>query len=144
VSFISGIDTSFPSCEDSSTSENIIRFCGFIIFYIGTVIYNLNIIVAGKYLRPAPSGTLAHHILIAKGPFALIRHPLYVSYILITLGLGLILLNVLSFIFVLLLVLGIYPTAKAEESVLLMQLGDEYANYQKSVGMFFPRLRKNK
>jgi protein-S-isoprenylcysteine O-methyltransferase Ste14 len=37
-------------------------------------------------------------------------------------------------------VIGIYPTAKAEEEMLIERFGEEYIEYQRKVGMFFPRL----
>lgn len=59
-----------------------IQVVGLIIFYIGAITYNLNIIIAGKYLRPSTSGILDDHRLVKKDPFRIIRHPLYVSYLL--------------------------------------------------------------
>ena len=126
-----------------STPHHItIQIVGFIIFYIGAFTYNMNIVFAGKYLRPAPSGTLGNHRLIQKGPFAIIRHPLYVSYVLILTGLGFVLLSYWLLIPALFIIGGIYPTAKAEEKVLIEQFGDEYIKYQQKVGMFFPKCRK--
>jgi protein-S-isoprenylcysteine O-methyltransferase Ste14 len=123
----------------STPYKATIQIIGFLVFYIGALIYNMNIIIAGKYLRPAPSGTLENHRLIKKGPFAIIRHPLYVSYVLILTGLGFILLSYWLLIPALFLIIGIYPTAKAEEKVLIEQFGDEYIKYQQKVGMFFPK-----
>ncbi len=124
----------------SSLMPLLTRMVGLFLFMLGGSMYYYTIIVAGKYLRPAPSGTLQEHMLINKGPFAIIRHPLYVSYVLISLGLGLVFFNFLPLFSALLLLVGIYPTAKAEENVLTKQLGKEYIDYQKQVGMFFPRL----
>ena len=125
-----------------SPYKSIIQIIGFIIFYVGALVYNMNIIFAGKYLRPAPSGTLENHRLVQKGPFAIIRHPLYVSYILISAGLSLALLSYWLLIPTFFIVLGIYPTAKAEEKVLIEQFGDEYIKYKQRVGMFFPKFGK--
>jgi protein-S-isoprenylcysteine O-methyltransferase Ste14 len=102
----------------------------------------LNIIVAGKYLRPAPSGTLESHKLVQKGPFRIIRHPLYVSYIFILAGLSMVLLTFWLLIPTLFLIIGIYPTAKAEEEILIEQFGEEYINYKRNVGMFFPKIHR--
>jgi protein-S-isoprenylcysteine O-methyltransferase Ste14 len=124
----------------SSPYDMAIQIAGLVFFYVGTAIYNLNIIIAGKYLRPAPSGTLKKQRLIRKGPFALIRHPLYVSYILILTGLSGILLSFWILIPALFVMIGIYPSAKAEEDILIEQLGDEYLTYKKDVGMFFPKI----
>ena len=35
---------------------------------------------------------------------------------------------------------GIYPTAQAEEGMLVKQFGKEYIGYNRRVGMLFPRL----
>ena len=128
----------------SSSYETAIQIAGLIIFYIGAVTYNLNIIVAGKYLRPALSGTLEEHKLIQEGPFAVIRHPLYVSYIFILAGLSLILLSYWLLIPTLCMIIGIYPTSKAEEETLIEQFGEEYTEYKRKVGMFFPKLKKRR
>lgn len=126
----------------SSSYKTTIQILGFTIFYIGAITYNMNVIVAGKYLRPAPSGTLETHRLIKKGPFAVIRHPLYVSYILILAGLCLVLLCYYLFIPTFFIITGIYPTAKVEEDTLIEQFEDDYIKYKQQVGMFFPRFGK--
>ena len=40
------------------------------------------------------------------------------------------------------MIIGIYPTAKAEEQTLIEQFGEEYIKYKQKVGMFFPKFRK--
>ncbi|WP_157237941.1 methyltransferase family protein [Desulfobacter curvatus] len=133
-------DTSFIKHGSvGSAPVGLFQVIGLIIFSAGAVTYNLTIVAAGKYLRPAPAGTLDKHILIDKGPFALIRHPLYIAYLLINVGLSLTFLYVIPLFSAVLIVLGIYPTARAEEAVLVKQLGDKYIRYQQHVGMFFPR-----
>jgi len=128
-----------------SPYKTVIQIIGLIIFYIGAVTYNLNVIVAGKYLRPSMSGTLEKHKLIKEGPFAVIRHPLYVSYIFILAGLSSVLLTYWLLIPTLFMIIGIYPTAKDEEEILIEQFGDGYREYKKKVGMFSPKLfRGNK
>jgi protein-S-isoprenylcysteine O-methyltransferase Ste14 len=62
--------------------------------------------------------------------------------VLILTGLSLVLLSYWLLIPTLLIVFGIYPTAKAEEEVLIEQFGSDYIRYKHRVGMFFPRLRK--
>jgi len=80
--------------------------------------------------------------LIKEGPYAIIRHPLYVSYIFILAGISLILLTCWLLIPTLLMIIGIYPTAKAEEETLIEQFGEEYLEYKENVGMFFPRIKR--
>jgi protein-S-isoprenylcysteine O-methyltransferase Ste14 len=147
LAWVGGIILLFSSQYDrvlgdftyTTSFDTAIRVVGFLIFYTGAGIYNLNIIVAGKHLRPAPSGIPKNHQLVQTGPFALVRHPLYVSYILILVGLSFILTYWLL-LPSLAMTVSIYPTAKTEEESLIRQFGDEYRQYQRRVGMFFPRL----
>jgi len=141
--FLNRFHSAFGWLTFSSPHKIPIQIIGFIVFYTGAVAYNINIIIVGKYLRPAPSGTLENHKLIQKGPFAVIRHPLYVSYMLITAGLGLVLLSYWLLIPTVLILIGIYPTARAEEAILIEQFGDEYVRYKQRVGMFFPKFQKD-
>jgi protein-S-isoprenylcysteine O-methyltransferase Ste14 len=140
ILLLNEFDTVFGSLIFQGPSAVLIQIGGFVIFYLGAVTYNLTLFAAGKYLRPAPSGIHGEHRLIQEGPYGVIRHPLYVSYILILAGLSLALLMVWLLIPVVCIVVGIYPTAKAEEEVLAEQLGEEYNRYKQRVGMLFPRL----
>jgi protein-S-isoprenylcysteine O-methyltransferase Ste14 len=128
----------------SNPYELAIQIVGLFIFYIGAIIYNLNIIIVGKYLLPSISGLSEDHKLIQNGPFGIIRHPLYVSYILILTGLSLTLLTYWLLIPTLFVIVGIYQTAKAEEELLIEQFGEEYIKYKQKVGMFFPKIWRRK
>ena len=119
-----------------------IQIIGLIIFYAGAITYNLNIIFAGKNLCPVQFGITEDHKLIQNGPFGIIRHPLYVSYILILAGLSLTFLIYWILVPALFIIIGIYPTAKAEEETLIEQFGEEYIEYKRKVGMFFPKFKR--
>jgi protein-S-isoprenylcysteine O-methyltransferase Ste14 len=41
-------------------------------------------------------------------------------------------------------IIGIYPTAKAEEELLIEKFGEQYRECKKKVGMFFPKIWKVK
>ena len=117
-----------------------IQVVGFLVFYAGAMLLNWALFVAGKYLRPSTSGVYEEHKLIQTGPLGIVRHPYYVSYVLILVGLSLALLTYWPLIPALCIVIGIYPTARTEEEILIGQFGEEYIAYQRKVGMFFPRL----
>ncbi len=102
----------------------------------------LNIVFAGKNLCPAQSGIIEGNKLIQNGPFGIIRHPLYVSYILILSGLSLIPLIYWLLIPTLLIIIGIYPIVKSEEKNLTKQFGEEYIEYKRKAGMLFPKLKR--
>lgn len=122
--------------------DSLIELVGLGIFYIGAFMYNYTLYGAKKYLRPAPAGILNDHKLIQNGSFGIIRHPLYTSYLLLLGGLSLLLHTYFLFIPTIFLVIGIYPTAKAEETMLLEQFGEAYEEYMSRVGMFLPKIKK--
>ncbi len=142
--FLNNFYNIFGFLTFSSQFEVIQQIIGFFIFYIGDITYNLTIILTGQYLSPSTSGLVEDHKLIQKGTFRIIRHPLYVSYLLILVGLSLILLIYWLLIPTIFVIIGIYPTAKTEEETLIQQYGEEYIEYKRKVGMFFPKLRKSK
>lgn len=117
------------------------QIVGGFVFFIGAAIYNWVLFVAGKYVQPAPSGISTHHQLTTKGPFALVRHPLYVAYAIISIGLMLVLSNWWVGFSALGIMAGMPAMARAEEENLLKRFGDDYRAYQKCVGKFFPKLK---
>lgn len=81
------------------------------------------------------------HRLIIRGPYRLVRHPLYASIMLMFYGGVLLFRNYVDFITVSLIFIPfMYYRAKQEEKLLLLTF-DEYASYQKKVGMFFPKFK---
>lgn len=100
----------------------------------------------GFYLLSSAWHVLYHaqrkHSLATTGPYARIRHPQYVAFVLILLGFLLqwpTLLTLLMFP-VLLLMYG--RLAITEENEMRQQFGADYDAYAHSIPRFFPRLRK--
>ncbi len=80
--------------------------------------------------------------LITAGPYAFIRHPLYVGTFLIGAGFCVVVRNVgLALAALIFFVLVYRPKAQSEEVVILEQWGEDYATYQRSVSRWFPALR---
>jgi protein-S-isoprenylcysteine O-methyltransferase Ste14 len=120
-----------------------IQSIGLGFFFLGGIGYNWVLRSAGKYVQPAPSGALEEHKLVTTGPFGVVRHPLYVSYFIILVGLLFTLLTYWIVIPLLFLLIGIRSTARAEEIVLVELFGESYEKYQLEVGMLFPRIGRN-
>ncbi|MFQ6125068.1 MAG: methyltransferase family protein [Candidatus Heimdallarchaeota archaeon] len=82
-------------------------------------------------------------ILITKGPYRFCRHPLYLSFILMILSIGLMLRSILSLVFTVLLSI---PTmvyrANIEDKLLKDKFGEEWENYAKNIGILGPKLRR--
>ena len=95
-----------------------------------------------------PSLSTGHYVLpdqkvISTGPYALVRHPLYVAAFLVWFSLALAFSSVAVLLITLLYVIPSYVVyMRAEEEMLLRHLGDAYVTYRARVGMFFPRIRR--
>jgi protein-S-isoprenylcysteine O-methyltransferase Ste14 len=119
-----------------------VQIVGWVVLYVGSLFFAWTIGFAGKSLRPSTSGVHADHRLVQDGPLGVVRHPYYVSYVLMLVGLGLILATLWPLLLALCVVIGMGPTARAEEAHLTALFGQEYEQYQKRVGRFFPKLFK--
>jgi protein-S-isoprenylcysteine O-methyltransferase Ste14 len=86
----------------------------------------------------APAGDI-HHIL-DTGLFKLVRHPFYVSLILITLSFVLMLRSYMLLAGLVVIIVILVGDARKEEIKMLEKFGDEYKRYQQEIGMFFPRV----
>ncbi|TFH07828.1 MAG: isoprenylcysteine carboxylmethyltransferase family protein [Candidatus Thorarchaeota archaeon] len=82
------------------------------------------------------------HSLITEGPYSRVRHPMYTILNMFSFGVALVTANFLVIGFALLLLLPFPFVAKKEEQMLLDTFGDEYSEYIKRTGRFFPRIRK--
>jgi len=85
----------------------------------------------------------ADHKLVTNGPFAIVRHPMYVGLILAALGSLLIYLTWTTLAFVV-FVPFVLLRARREEQVLAVEFGPEWQQYCKNVPAFLPRLRRNR
>jgi protein-S-isoprenylcysteine O-methyltransferase Ste14 len=95
----------------------------------------------GSGITPT-SATRKEHQLVTSGPYRWVRHPLYTVGSSMFIAFGMIadnwfiaLLGVLAFI-------GMAARTPKEEANLVEKFGDEYREYMKRTGRFFPRLSK--
>jgi protein-S-isoprenylcysteine O-methyltransferase Ste14 len=85
------------------------------------------------YLQLRPS-----HRLIAHGPYARIRHPIYSAIVGWLMSLGLVAANWIAFAFAALAALNFLLRIQGEEKMMLQQFGDEYREYMKRTGRLLP------
>ena len=83
----------------------------------------------------------ADHKLITYGPFAIVRHPMYLGISIAALG-GLLLYQTWTLFVFLLLPLGLIRRAKVEERVLAGEFGDQWRDYCRRVPAFLPKLSR--
>ncbi len=82
--------------------------------------------------------TLPEHCLVNSGPYAFVRHPLYASYLLLTLGFFLSTEDWLVGSLMLTYFLAVTSRAKREEAMLRTRLGTIYAEYCRRTPRFVP------
>jgi protein-S-isoprenylcysteine O-methyltransferase Ste14 len=81
--------------------------------------------------------------LVTDGVYSYVRHPQYVGFLLMTLGLLVHWATLPLLIMWPLLVKQYYNLAKMEESEMLEKFGEEYEAYMKKTPRFFPYIRQN-
>lgn len=83
----------------------------------------------------------ADHRLVTHGPFALLRHPMYLGLNLMAAG-GILLYRTWTFVFVLSHCPALVLRARREEAALAAQFGAAWTQYTQRVPAWFPRLQQ--
>lgn len=81
----------------------------------------------------------AGHRLITSGPYALVRHPMYLGIFLTGLG-GILLYRTWTLVFITLTGMGLVLRARREEQVLAAEFGQAWQDYCRRVPPFIPRI----
>jgi len=85
------------------------------------------------------------HLLVTTGAYRISRHPQYVGHIIFLIGYA-VLFNALYSLYLTPLILIVYLVLAIVEEKYDLELifGDEYKDYKKEVGLFFPKIRRRK
>ena len=83
----------------------------------------------------------ANHRLITHGPFAVVRHPMYVGVIMASFG-GLLTYRTWALVFAATTFLGLAVRARREEQVLAAEFGQQWQAYCRQVPAWIPRLQR--
>ena len=79
--------------------------------------------------------------LVTEGPYARMRHPIYLAFLLMQIAVLLLTANgFIGFCGIAILVSVIAIRVPQEEKLLIEQFGDEYQNYIKQTGSLLPKL----
>jgi protein-S-isoprenylcysteine O-methyltransferase Ste14 len=84
---------------------------------------------------------LKNHKLVTWGPYKHSRHPSYLGYSLMFLGITALWSNILAVI-PLAAIPGYVKVTSREEKLLELHFGNEYLEYKKKTGRFIPRLKQ--
>ena len=116
-----------------------IRAIGVVLLFGG----NFIIFLAHKYLGKNWSGALdiqSNHTLITNGIYQYIRHPMYLGFLFVVIGVFLMsanwLLGILMFIWYAFMYFG---RVNHEEQMMIDEFGDTYQAYMKRTGRIFPK-----
>jgi len=113
---------------------------GFIIMFLGmgfNLIVRMNL---GKNWVPL-SKTTEGQELVTEGIYSRVRHPFYLSILILFSGVAVISWNLYGLLFLILAFLALIIRIKKEENELIAKFGDEYKNYKKETPMIIPRLK---
>jgi protein-S-isoprenylcysteine O-methyltransferase Ste14 len=80
---------------------------------------------------------------IRKSVFNVVRHPIYLSEILLYLGFLMLSISLAAAFVLLIAILFLHYISRYEERLLLARFGEEYREYMKEVPMWVPRLRRS-
>lgn len=128
-----------PSRGGSALAESILRACGLAIALSAILLTRS----ALRHLRDQWSlkARLRHqHRLVTDGPYARVRHPLYLAFFLLTAGTGIALSTPLGMLLALPLSLtGAFIRLRAEDRMLQASFGEEFKEYAQRVPALIPR-----
>jgi len=93
----------------------------------------LSIVFGEKREKPA---------VIRKSVFGVVRHPVYLSEILLYLGLLMLSISLAGAVVLVIAIGFMYYISRYEERLLIARFGEDYEKYMREVPMWFPRLRK--
>ncbi len=79
---------------------------------------------------------------IKKGVFNVVRHPIYLSEILLYLGLLMLSISLAAAVVWVIAIGFLHYISRHEERLLLARFGEDYEQYMREVPMWIPRLRK--
>ena len=81
----------------------------------------------------------ADHQLVTHGPFAFVRHPMYLGIMMTSLG-GLLIYRMWTLLFLSVVFLGLAMRAKREEQALAAEFGEQWETYCQQVPAWIPRI----
>jgi protein-S-isoprenylcysteine O-methyltransferase Ste14 len=116
----------------------ILRVTGVLMIAAGAVLAAWAIRSIGKDMQ-TDIAVNKGHVLRTEGAYAIVRHPMYLSLILLGLGAGLTTLNLLLIGFTLFVLAPVqFLRARKEEELFVKHFGLAYKGYQKKTSMIFP------
>jgi protein-S-isoprenylcysteine O-methyltransferase Ste14 len=121
--------------------DSYVQTLGILLTALGYFLFTWSVIARGRYATAWEMR--GNHKLVTWGPYRYIRHPSYLAYFIMFPSLFLMWLTWIALIPII-AIPGYLQITREEEKMLIQRFGDEYKTYQKTVGQFFPKLKKTK
>lgn len=96
-------------------------------------------LVLGRWFS-ASFGIKPGHVLVTHGPYAVVRHPMYLGLLVLGAGLGLAFDSAITIVIALAYVVPFALHAMVEEQMFARHFGQDWDDYAKRVPRLFPRL----
>lgn len=119
--------------------DSWVQLAGIFMTGFGYFLFTWSVLARGRY---ATSWEMPEdQRLVMWGPYRHVRHPSYLAYLILFVGLFLTLLNLVALVpFV--AVPGYLRIASVEEELLVKRFGEAYLEYQHTTGKFLPKRKK--
>ncbi len=109
--------------------------CGIILLVLSGYLAKMGLSIVFGEEREKPG-------VIRKGVFGVIRHPVYMSEILLYLGFLMLCISLAAAVMWIIAIVFLHYISRHEEKLLLARFGKEYEQYMREVPMWIPRLWK--
>lgn len=122
----------------------IILTIGALLYFPGLALYLWGAKTLGTMYKPSSAFGVQlnfEHKLITYGPFALVRHPLYLGLQVAAVG-GLLIYRNWTFVFIAVNFLGLFFRARREEQALAAEFGNEWEIYANKVPAWMPHFHR--
>jgi len=106
-------------------------------FYIGIILYISGLIIFISAIFFFSINEI--DLIVSSGIYKYSRHPVYLGFFVMWLGVSVLTLNLITFILTVTLGILSYKIAEKEEEICIQKYGNEYKMYQKKVKLFFGR-----
>ena len=115
-----------------------LRWMGFALGLASLGFWAWTQVALGKEWSPQLQLREEHH-LVAIGPYARIRHPLYTAMIGYGTSLALVTANWVVVVLAVAVIAGLFARVPKEEQMMIEEFGEEYKAYMQRTGRFFPK-----
>jgi protein-S-isoprenylcysteine O-methyltransferase Ste14 len=95
----------------------------------------------GRNWAPSLTGVRKDAVLVSTGPYAIVRHPIYLGAFIFLAALSLVTANLLVLLPTLVLMALLFMQIDGEEATLIDKFGDEYREYMKRTPRLIPKFR---